>query len=211
MTSDVYFIYFLTRGSWQSKRFIFTYFFLFTQDSVQLFQAATNTTRHYESVTSCGRYSTTLETAKAVQCPESRAHPSGQWRHEEGRRDEHAVYAQGHADLHVQLRQIRVGTTLIMHTKYIHMISLSKRLISKNKHWYFKSRTLSFIHTLELNIFDWRLYCYGCLMWTRKGRLTCMLANKLKQTQSTLKVILNQRTHTKQSILLTKFILDWKY
>ncbi len=39
---------------------------------------------------------------------ETRAHQSGQWRQEEGSRAEHALYAQGHGDLHVQLTLIQL-------------------------------------------------------------------------------------------------------
>lgn len=38
-------------------------------------------------------------------------HQSRQWHHEEGRRAEHALYAQGHADLHVLLILIQLRST----------------------------------------------------------------------------------------------------
>lgn len=47
-----------------------------------------------------------------VERHETATHQSGQWRKEE-RRAEHALYAQGHADLHVQLILIEAGMLLL--------------------------------------------------------------------------------------------------
>lgn len=52
------------------------------------------------------------------------------------RRAEHALYAQGHADLHVQLILIKAGTAQprLSIYQYINSISMSNHLVSKNKH-----------------------------------------------------------------------------
>lgn len=60
-----------------------------------------------------------------VEGHETATYQNGQWR-KEGRRAEHALYAQGHADLHVQL--IPSGNDAACLKMSIHKASLPKRL-----------------------------------------------------------------------------------